>query len=153
MPHSIFSSAALSLTLIALTFISLFAQEIVEPPPAKVTAAELGAQAGLRLPSPFWNHQWWEDGMAEVAEYTLRQRRYGETWEGAGALIAVREYMDPQRAVKSVDESGTPVIKAHLQRSFHTGTYPYSQSMTALLDRRHGLPQRYLMSSHEWCGT
>lgn len=133
--------------------LALPAAEIIEPPAPVVTAAPLEEQSGLRLASPFWGHEWWEDGLAEVAEYNLQQQRYGQTWEGRGTLIAVREFMDPQRAVKSTNGTGTPVIKAHLQRQFQTGNYPYSQSMSALIDRQYGRPQRFLMSSHEWCGT
>lgn len=136
-----------------LGILALPAVEIIEPPAPMVTAAPQEEQSGQPLASPFWGHEWWEDGLAEVAEYDLQQQRYGKTWEGQGTLIAAREYMDPERAVKSVDAKGTPVIKAHLQRSFQTGNYPYNQSMTALIDRQQGRPQRYLMSSHEWCGT
>ena len=128
--------------------------EITPPPaPAAEINPELLGQSGLKLASPFWQKAMWEDGLAEVNTYALSQARYGTKYPGTGTLIAVRETMDPSRAVKSRDGSGVPVIKAMLQRHFVTGSYPYHQSATALIGREHGVIQRYLMSTMEWCGN
>ena len=127
----------------------------ITPPPAPATKInpELLGQSGLKLASPFWQKAMWEDGLAEVNTYALSQVPLWHQVSGNGTLIAVRETMDPSRAVKSRDGSGVPVIKAMLQRHFVTGSYPYHQSATALIGREHGVIQRYLMSSMEWCGN
>ena len=123
------------------------------PEPAMDIKPDALGQSGLKLVSPFWEKSMWEDGLAEVSTYALNQARYGTKYPGTATLIAVRETMDPTRAVKSRDGSGVPVIKAMLQRHFVTGTYPYHQSATALIGREQGVIQRYLMSSMEWCGN
>lgn len=125
------------------------AQPLVAPP-ASTTAP--GAPSGAVLASP-WFVQGWDDGLAEVAHYRLEQFRYGRLHPGTATLIAVREAMDPQRAVKSADGSGAAVLKLHWVRSFQTGVYRYDQSSFQLVGRSDGLLRRWLITSHEWCGA
>jgi hypothetical protein len=106
------------------------------------------------LDSP-WLRQGWDDGLAEVAEYTLQQYRYGALHPGTATLVAVREAMDGQRAVKALPSATATisVLKLHWIRSFQTGSYRYDQSSFQLVRQDNGLPLRWLISSHEWCGT
>jgi hypothetical protein len=120
------------------------------PPPAPLIPPT--ATAGLALASP-WFATGWDDGLAEVATYDLAQSRYGQQHPGEAVLVAVRETMDPQRRVKSVDGTGIPVLKLHFIRSFQTGVYRYDQSSFQLVRRSDGVPMRWFITSHEWCGA
>ncbi len=128
------------------------AQPLV-PPPAALPAPAL-LPDGLLMVSP-WLTAGWDDGLAEVSEYELQQFRYGNFHPGSATLVAVRETMDERRAVKSAGaESATvPVLKLHWVRSFQTGVYRYDQSSFQLIRQADGIPLRWLISSHEWCGT
>jgi hypothetical protein len=126
------------------------AQPLV-PPPAPV-AMPAPAPGGMALASP-WLATGWDDGLAEVATYDLRQFRYGDLHPGSAVLIAVRETMDPARAVKSRSGAGLPVLKLHLTRTFTTGVYRYDQSSFQLVGQADGLIRRWLITSHEWCGA
>jgi hypothetical protein len=126
-------------------------QPVIPPPPAVQTVDEARI-TGRVTPSP-WFGAVWEDGLAEVAEYDLTQFRYGNLHPGTATLITVRETMDPQRGVKSRDGAGVPVLKCHWVRSFQTGVYRYDQSSFQLVRRSDGIPLRWFITSHEWCGA
>lgn len=128
------------------------ARQPVIPPPAAVQTVDEGRVTGRATPSP-WFGAVWDDGLAEVAEYDLRQFRYGNLHPGTATLITVREAMDAQRGVKSRDGSGVPVLKCHWVRSFQTGVYRYDQSSFQLVRRSDGIPLRWFITSHEWCGA
>jgi hypothetical protein len=126
------------------------AQPLV-PPPAAVAVAP--PATGQVLTSP-WLTTGWDDGLAEVATYDLAQVRYGSHHPGTATLIAVREAMDAGRAVKAVATGPTvPVLKLHWVRSFQTGVYRYEQSSFQLVRQADGVPLRWLITSHEWCGA
>ena len=128
------------------------AQPLIAPPAPFATAAR--PASGLRLASP-WLRTGWEDGLAEVAEYDLRQFRYGNLHPGTVTLVAVREAMDATRAVKAAPgaTATVPVLKLHAIRSFQTGVYRYDQSSFQLVRQSDGVPLRWLITSHEWCGA
>ena len=127
-------------------------QPLVAPPAAQALPGT--AASGAPLTSP-WLTDGWDDGLAEVAEYDLRQFRYGELHPGSAVLVAVREAADPQRLVKSAtpNAAAIPVLKLHWTRTFQTGVYRYDQSSFQLVRQVDGLPLRWLITSHEWCGT
>ncbi len=128
------------------------AQPLIAPPPP--LASPQAPPGGLALASP-WLSTGWEDGLAEVADYDLTQFRYGNLHPGSATLIAVREGMDPQRQVKSAGATApvVPVLKLQWIRSFQTGVYRYDQSSFQLVRQADGLPLRWFITSHEWCGT
>ncbi len=117
-----------------------------------VEAAEPRSQA----PEGFWDH--WGDGQAEIASYTLSQRRYGELRSGEAVLVTVTETFTAAQRVKSdgghPDEF--PVVKLNEVRDFQTGLYDYNALTSAFLplDGRLslGLPTKLSMSLQEWCG-
>lgn len=128
------------------------AQPLVTPSAPLATTA--GPATGLALTSP-WLRTGWDDGLAEVAEYDLQQFRYGNLHPGAVTLVAVREAMDAARAVKALPGAAptVPVLKLHAIRSFQTGVYRYDQSSFQLVRQNDGIPLRWLITSHEWCGA
>jgi len=128
------------------------AQPLVPPPEALPVPA--GAPGGLTLRSP-WLTTGWDDGLAEVSEYDLQQFRYGNLHPGTATLVAVREAMGERRAVKATatDTATVPVLKLHWVRSFQTGVYRYDQSSFQLVRQADGIPLRWLITSHEWCGA
>lgn len=128
------------------------AQPLVPPPEPAPASGQ--APGGLRLVSP-WLTTGWDDGLAEVAEYDLQQFRYGNLHPGSAVMIAVRESMDARRAVKATiaATATVPVLKLHEVRSFQTGVYRYDQSTFQLVRQADGIPLRWLITSHEWCGS
>ncbi len=128
------------------------AQPLV-PPPEAVSAPER-APSGLTLVSP-WLTTGWDDGLAEVAEYDLQQFRYGNMHPGTATMVAVREAMSERREVKATaaDSATVPVLKLHWVRSFQTGVYRYDQASFQLIRQADGMPLRWLITSHEWCGA
>ena len=127
------------------------AQPLIAPPAP--LAAPDRQPGGLRLASP-WLTTGWDYGLAEVADYDLQQFRYGNLHPGSATLIAVREGMDPERRVKSASGATVvPVLKLHWVRSFQTGVYRYDQSSFQLVRQADGLPLRWFITSHEWCGA
>ncbi len=129
----------------------------VVPPPEPVAASGTGALGddGLRLGTAAFTGGPWDDGLAEVADYDLRQFRYGELHPGSATLIVVREDLDPHRGVKAGrDATATvPVLKCHLVTSYQTGVYRYDQAVTTFLRRSDAVPLRLFVTSHEWCGS
>lgn len=134
------------------------AQPLVPPPEALPTPPQ--APGGLPLISP-WLISGWEDGLAEVAEYDLQQFRYGNLHPGTATMVAVRESMGERRAVKAIAAdiatatatATVPVLKLHWVRSFQTGVYRYDQASFQLVRQADGIPLRWLITSHEWCGA
>jgi len=128
------------------------AQPLVPPPAPLATSGH--SPTGLTLAAP-WLTSGWDDGLAEVAEYDLQQFRYGNFHPGTATMIAVREALNPQRQVKATatDPSNIPVLKLHWVRSFQTGVYRYDQSSFQLVRQADGVPLRWLITSHEWCGS
>lgn len=103
----------------------------------------------------FYADPWWDDGLAEVAEYDLTWHRYGSLHPGHLTTIVVREFADPERKVKAAGaiDDAIPVLKYHSVRSVQTGVYRYEQSWTTFPRRADGRPLRLLVTSHEWCGA
>lgn len=128
------------------------AQPLVPPPEALPAPAH--APGGLSVVSP-WLTSGWDDGLAEVAEYDLQQFRYGHLHPGTATMVAVREAMGERRAVKATaaDSATVPVLKLHWVRSFQTGVYRYDQASFQLVRQADGIPLRWLITSHEWCGA
>ena len=128
------------------------AQPLVSPPEAAPSPTQ--APGGLHLNSP-WLTTGWDDGLAEVAEYDLQQFRYGNLHPGNVVMVAVREAMDLKRTVKATAAATAtvPVLKLHEVRSFQTGVYRYDQSSFQLIRQTDGIPLRWLITSHEWCGA
>lgn len=125
-----------------------------ETSPATTAAGSAHSPSGRATVSP-WLVDGWDDGLAEVAEYTLSQYRYGNLHPGTATMIVVRETMDAQRAVKAsrTATDQVPILKMHWVRSFQTGVYRYDQSSFQLVRRSDGIPLRWLITSHEWCGA
>jgi len=108
------------------------------------------------VPAGFWSH--WGDGKAELAGYTLSQRRYGELRQGEAILVFVTEDFSAKQRVKSDGGHGDeyPVLKLNEVRDFQTGIYDYNllTSSWLRLDGRVplGLPDKVSFSMQEWCG-
>lgn len=114
-----------------------------------VTAAEMSGSA-----SPFAQQTLWDDGLAEVSEYTLTQAHYGQLFTGTVTTIVVRELLDADTLVKAMPgvDAVIPVLKAHRVAHFQTGVYAYEQADTSFLTRDDLTPMRMFWDSHEWCG-
>ena len=117
-------------------FLSLALLALVGCDASSVEAAEPRSQA----PAGFWDH--WGDGQAEIASYTLSQRRYGELRSGEAVLVTVTETLTAAQRVKSdgghPDEF--PVIKLNEVRDFQTGLYDYNALTSAFLALDGSLP-------------
>lgn len=142
------------------------------PPLPRVRLASRGSAAGLtmalslllgcspdaRLPAgqagerPTFRAARWDDGNAEIAQYRVRERRYGTLRDGSATLIVVKERFDPLRGVKTTGPDGVEAIKLNHVLSTPTGVYTYRQMATVLLDRQHARPLLLRTGSQEWCG-
>lgn len=109
-----------------------------------------------RAPAGFWDH--WGDGRAELAGYTLTERRYGELRQGEAVLVFVTEDFTAKQRVKSDGGHGDeyPVLKLNEVRDFQTGIYDYNLMTSAWLrldgEVPLGLPDKVSFSMQEWCG-
>lgn len=109
-----------------------------------------------QAPDGFWER--WGDGRAEVAGYTLEQRRYGQVRTGEAVLITVTETFTRGQRVKSDGghDDEYPVLKLNEVRDFQTGIYDYNVMTSTFLplsgELPRGLPTKLSFSMQEWCG-
>lgn len=98
----------------------------------------------------------WDDGRAELSQYTGVTNRYGEDRPTEARIVIVKEDQLESSLVKS-DRGPLPgrtreVLKIVFTADFNTGSYYYRQAATTFLDRR-TLEMRKLMASHfDGCG-
>ncbi len=119
-------------------------------------SATAGGAGRSQAPAGFWDY--WGDGYAELAGYSLQQPRYGELRTGEAVLITVTETFTTAQRVKSdgghPDE--VPVIKLNEVRDFQTGIYDYNAMSSAFVpldgSTARGVPTKVSMSLQEWCG-
>ena len=107
--------------------------------------------------SPEKNH--WDQGLAEVNKYNLKQNRYKDIHPGEVVLVFVKEDFLTDKQVKNetyTDAQSTPVLKNIFLRKFTTGIYDYSMStntFTAFDQTNFPGSIKIQSSSTEWCGT
>lgn len=98
----------------------------------------------------------WNDGNAEVASYTVVERRYGTLRQGRATLILVKETFDADRLVKAdgprPPERTVEVMKLNHVLTTPTGVYTYRQMASVFLEREDARPLKLVTSSQEWCG-
>jgi len=100
----------------------------------------------------------WNEGLAEVALYEGKLKKYGILRDASVDLITVREYFHPERIVKTtgptVDGADSlPVMKQNLTRRIRTGIYEYVQAGSTFVHRNSGELLKLSAVSTEWCGT
>jgi hypothetical protein len=110
----------------------------------------------LNTPSKEFNKHWY-DGKAEIASYTLKQNRYGDSHEGYAVLVYVTEDFSKSKQVKldNPEKAGgdkAPILKLNFSKSFLTGIYPYTilNSIFTPVDLSGTIKSS--CSVQEWCG-
>jgi hypothetical protein len=129
------------------------------------TLASCASQGGENSPKElekFFNHdwathQWWDDGLAEVATYTAERVIYNKKRSFDYTLITVKEDFNKAYDVKTDDYERKdlfPVMKVNQFCRIPTDNYPY-HFLTSLFFRRENPVSLYKLtsSSQEWCGN
>lgn len=111
--------------------------------------------------SPYNNDQfskYWDQGLAEINSYELKQSRYGEERDGEAVIIFVTEDFSKEKQVKldrpeQAGDDKIHTLKMNFTKKFITGIYPYSM-MTSVFSPLDGHlnPMKITTSSQEWCG-
>ncbi len=109
-----------------------------------------------KLPQPVY--QYWKNGKAEINNYELFQKRYGEQRKGNAVMIFVTEPFLPETQVKydgiKTSEKVDEVLKLNFSKNFFTGVYPYSIMTSVFTPFNKNIlnPYKITMSSQDWCG-
>ena len=120
-----------------------------------INAKALGVAAAG---NPFSDY--WDQGLAEITTYDLKQARYGEIHEGTANTIFVTEPFSKSKHVK-LDNPGAspsdnvPVLKLNFTRKFFTGIYPYSTMLSIFKpvdQQRNPKALKAVFGAQEWCG-
>ncbi len=102
---------------------------------------------------------YWDEGMAEVARYTVMQNRYRYIHPGELTMIFVKEDFLTDKQVKNeryISDKSTPVLKNIRLKKFNTGVYDYTMStnvFTPIDQASFPGSLKVQHSSTEWCGT
>ncbi len=105
---------------------------------------------------PLFADALWDDGLAEVASYDVRERRYGTLRDATATMIVVKETFDadalvkddgPERAERTID-----VMKLNHVLTVPTGVYTYRQMASVFVTRDRAQPVERVIGSQEWCG-
>jgi len=108
--------------------------------------------------SPFSDY--WDQGLAEITTYDLKQARYGEIHEGTANTIFVTEPFSKSKHVKLDNPGNNPadnvhVLKLNFTRKFFTGVYPYSTMLSIFKPveyKKYPKALKSVFSAQEWCG-
>lgn len=120
---------------------------------------QLSAQQRFDIPHEKFKDYWYA-GKAEIANYDLKQARYGDIHDGRAVLIFVTEDFSKSKHVKLDNPGQNPddavkVMKLNFTKKFMTGIYPYSM-MTSVFTpvevENYPLALKLTTSSQEWCG-
>lgn len=112
--------------------------------------------AGMEGERPIFAEPLWDDGLAEVASYDVRELRYGALRDGTATLIVVKETFDADALVKA-DGPEPParaidVVKLNHVLTVPTGVYTYRQMASVFVRRDRAQPLELVVGSQEWCG-
>lgn len=107
-------------------------------------------------PLPKQTQTYWNNGLAEISSFELKQARYGEVHEGKAVLIFVTEPFSTETWTKAdtPSDEDNQVLKLNFTKKFNTGVYPYSMMTSSFFpfeqESQHSL--KISSSSQEWCG-
>ncbi len=139
-----------------LLFLGLYLSACTTPP-AETTAPRAAPEAGRAVFAGGLNDYWYQ-GTAEIATYSLQQARYGELRQGEAVLIQVSEDFLTDRQVKNdayENPNSVGVLKTNLFRRFTTGIYDYSLMTSVFTPVQTDAQPRTLKvttSAQDWCG-
>lgn len=113
--------------------------------------------AGMPGERPLFADPLWDDGLAEVASYDVRELRYGELRDATATLIVVKETFDADALVKA-DGPEPParaieVLKLNHVLTVPTGVYTYRQMASVFVRRDRAQLLSLVVGSQEWCGV
>jgi hypothetical protein len=114
-----------------------------------------GARAQTDL--PFGRASLWDDGRAELSQYTGTTLRYGEERPTEARIVIVKEDLLSDALVKSdagpIRGRTFEALKMIAVDRFTTGTYDYHRATTLFFDRGSMALRKQTMSSWDGCGT
>ena len=109
---------------------------------------------------PAADGNYWFQGKAEIARYSVEQERYGEMRTAQQIMVFVTEDFSAAKQVKLDDPAAAgadrvPVLKVNLLRRFVTGIYDYSLMLSVFtpFDQQQPKPSLKVTTTvQDWCG-
>lgn len=97
----------------------------------------------------------WDDGLCEMSYYDATDVIYGKERKYTRAHLLNRQWMDPERGVKTEAsaENAIAVFKLNIAEEIPTENYNYRYLNTVFLKRYSLAPLKMVLSSQEWCGA
>jgi hypothetical protein len=101
--------------------------------------------------------QYWYQGKAELATYSVEQERYGQMRPAEQVMIYVSEDFSKRKQVKLDDPKAAgpdavKVLKVNTVRRFNTGIYDYSLMQSVFTPMAGGPTMKTTTSVQDWCG-
>ncbi len=123
----------------------------------KSDSAEQSDQLAQNFNLAWADSSYWDDGLAEVAEYSATRTIYKKGRNFTYTLLTVAEQFNQEFNVKTDDYSRKDlysIMKHHSFASIATDNYPYHFSKSVFLLRNEPFTvNKANFSSQEWCGN
>jgi hypothetical protein len=100
----------------------------------------------------YFSNAYWNNSGAEFQVYEGLITKYNEKRKVLAKIILVREWLDPQKKVKTL-KNGIPVMKYTFIQKLSAGVYDYHQSATLFFDFHSAQVLKYTMGSQDGCGN